>query len=87
MTKTMNIPKLAPRKNPKGTLKGLEADIRHLWNLAHWLQDEYMSGRYSGDPLKVGYTLPRHCGAVRSINLHAHALCRVIRRLQGSRGE
>jgi len=81
----MNVPKLKPRKNPKGPLKGLDADIRHLWNLAQWLADDYLSGRYSGDPLKVGYTLPRHCGAVRCLNLEAHALCRVIRRLQSTK--
>ena len=84
----MKVPKLKPLRKPgqKGRLTGLQSDIRQLWYLALWLQNDFLSGKYAGDPLKVGCTLPRHCGATRSLSRDLGAIIRTIKLLQRTKG-
>ncbi len=75
------------RRNKKGRLPAPKRDIFHLRNLLSWLSEDFLSGKFSGAPLKVGIILPKHCGRARELNMEAHALARAIRRLlRASRG-
>lgn len=64
-----------------------EKDVIQLRFLVDWLRSYWMTSRWTGDQLRYGITLPKHCWAVRSLNAQIHALERVVKRLKRKAGK